>query len=229
MGAETKGLMDALLAVQRAAPKLQKDAINPHFKSRYMSLDSIVEKAMPLLSEHGLVWTTLPCRDVQGEPALRYRMIHAESGEELSETMPLLLAKPDPQGQGSAITYARRYSLVAVLNLVADEDDDGNAGSASSGNGNGARRGAVTARPPQDTERMASAPQRRLINGKAAEKNLPPSMLANIVNAAAEAELREFESQSAAEDWLRRSLDRLPARLVEPILEGIAKTEAVES
>jgi hypothetical protein len=45
--------------------------------------------------------------------------------------MPLLLAKSDPQGQGSAITYARRYALMAVLGLVADEDDDGNKASAA--------------------------------------------------------------------------------------------------
>jgi hypothetical protein len=42
--------------------------------------------------------------------------------------MQLLLSKNDAQGQGSAITYARRYALCAVLNLVADDDDDGQQG-----------------------------------------------------------------------------------------------------
>jgi hypothetical protein len=60
---------------------------------------------------------------------LTYILVHAESGTELRGEMALLPAKADPQGQGSAITYARRYALMAVLGLVADEDDDGNEGS----------------------------------------------------------------------------------------------------
>src|SRR4051794_12553128 len=121
-----KGLLGALLAVQQEAPTLRKDATNPHFKSKYVSLDTIVETIQPLLSKHGLVWTTLPCRDDTGAPALRYRLVHAETGEAFEDVMPLLVQKQDPQGFGSALTYARRYSITAVLNLVADEDDDGN-------------------------------------------------------------------------------------------------------
>jgi hypothetical protein len=125
----TTGLMPALLAVQAEAPTLPKDAENPHFRSKYTPLDTIVEVIGPILNRHGLVWTTLPGRDDLGEPALNYRLTHAETGEVLEGTMPLLLVKPDPQGLGSAITYARRYSICAVLNLVADVDDDGNRGS----------------------------------------------------------------------------------------------------
>lgn len=122
----TDTLLSSLLAVQKDAPALQKTKINPAFKSKYVSLDSLMEQIVPVLNSHGLVWTTLPTRDEQGQPALTYRLIHAESGEAIDGTMPLMLAKSDPQGQGSAITYARRYSLMAVLGLVADEDDDGN-------------------------------------------------------------------------------------------------------
>jgi hypothetical protein len=119
-------LLPALLRVQQDAPTLPRDATNPHYRSRYTSLDAIVEHIAPVLARHGLVWMTLPCRDSDGSPALRYRLAHAESGEAIEGVMPLLLTKSDPQGMGSAITYARRYSLCAVLNLVADEDDDGN-------------------------------------------------------------------------------------------------------
>lgn len=122
---EHNTLLDALWAVQSEAPTLPKDKTNPHFKSKYTPLDTMVEKIGPILSQHGLVWTTLPCRDEQGEPALRYRLAHVASGEELEGLMPLMLGKADSQGMGAAITYARRYSLAAVLNLVADEDDDG--------------------------------------------------------------------------------------------------------
>lgn len=129
------GLYDAILALQAEAPKLAKDAENPHFKSKYASLDGIVEKVGPLLVKHDLVWTTEPTfiREFDGSstpiPALRYTLTHAPSGESLEGTMPLLPTKPDPQGLGSALTYARRYSICSVLNLVGEDDDDGNAAS----------------------------------------------------------------------------------------------------
>jgi len=121
-------LLEAVLAFQAEAPTLPKDAINPHFRSKYTPLDTIVETIRPLLGKHGLVWMTLPVSS-EGRPALFYRLAHAKTGEQISGTMPLLLGKEDSQGLGSAITYARRYSLCAVLNLVADDDDDGNAAS----------------------------------------------------------------------------------------------------
>jgi hypothetical protein len=122
----TEGLLAAILAVQGEAPTLQKTASNPAFKgSKYAPLDTIVETVGPILHRHGLVWMTLPGRDDHGEPALTYRLAHAPTGEALEGSMPLMLSKNDAQGMGSAITYARRYALCAVLNLVADDDDDG--------------------------------------------------------------------------------------------------------
>lgn len=118
------GLLQALLAVQSEAPTLKKSATNPHFRNSYAPLDEIVQTVAPILHKHGLVWTTLPVHDEYG-PALTYRLAHAPTGEHLEGTMPLLLSKQDAQGQGSAITYARRYALCAVLNLVAEDDDDG--------------------------------------------------------------------------------------------------------
>ena len=138
-------LWTALHAFQSEATGLQKDKINPAFRSKYLSLDALHEQVMPLLNKHGLVWTTAPNFQAHGgtiEPNLSYRLIHAASGEETSGTLPLILGKRDMQGLGSAVTYARRYALMSVLGLVADEDDDGNAASrpakkkaASNGNG----------------------------------------------------------------------------------------------
>lgn len=144
------GLNAALLAVQKEAPKLQKDKINPHFKSTYLSLETLHEAIMPLLNKHGLIWTTGPSYVIAGDtavPTLAYKMIHAASGEVVDGAMPLSAAKSDPQGQGSAITYARRYALMAVLGLVADEDDDGNAGSRPRQQ-QSSRRGEI---PPSDS------------------------------------------------------------------------------
>jgi hypothetical protein len=121
-------LAQALLAFQKSAPAIQKDAINPHFGNRFPSLEGLMSAVVPQLNECGLIVTQLPTAilvDGRPSPALRTRITHAESGEHLEDVM-LLMGKEDPQGQGSAITYARRYSLMAMLGLVADEDDDGN-------------------------------------------------------------------------------------------------------
>jgi hypothetical protein len=118
-------LMTALLAVQSEAPTITKSATNPHFKSKFASLDDVMNEINPILTRHGLVWLTLPGRE-DGEPVLSYRLVHAATGEALEGSMPLMLKTADPQGQGSALTYARRYSIMAVLGLVTDEDDDGN-------------------------------------------------------------------------------------------------------
>lgn len=157
---EHETLLEALLAVQSETPALQKSKINPAFKSKYVSLDTLMETVMPILNAHGLVWLTLPCRDEAG-PALTYRLVHATSGEAVEGTMPLMLAKTDPQGQGSAITYSRRYSLMAVLGLVADEDDDGNKASKrqeASGRANG--NGSPEVLPPARVAEVVAAIKR---------------------------------------------------------------------
>jgi hypothetical protein len=124
------GLLAAMLAVQAESPKLPKDGTNPHFKSKFTKLETIVEKVGPILNKHGLVWFAMPSRSKDdGKPVLRYRLAHAPSGEALEDEMDLMLARSGAQEQGSGITYARRYALVSVLNLVADEDDDGHAAS----------------------------------------------------------------------------------------------------
>ena len=126
--AASGSLLKSMLAVQAELPKLRKDETatvrsdKGSYSYGYISLESIVEIVGPILSRHKLVWTTLP-----GVHELSYRLMHAETGEALVGTMGLELGKPDMQGLGSALTYARRYALTAVLNLVADEDDDGQA------------------------------------------------------------------------------------------------------
>lgn len=111
-----------LLAVQRELPRLQASAINPHFKSKYIPLEAIMAKVLPILNKHNYVLLQQPTT-LGGEPALVYRLVHT-TGAEIKDTMLLLSKSPDPQAQGSALTYARRYSLMALLGLVADEDDD---------------------------------------------------------------------------------------------------------
>ena len=111
-----------LLAAQMEMPALQKSAINPHFGNRFVPLDELIPAVLPILNAHNLVLIQQPTV-VDGQPALKTVLLHT-SGEVIESTMLLQASKPDPQQQGSAITYARRYSLLAWLGLVADADDD---------------------------------------------------------------------------------------------------------
>lgn len=117
----------AFVAFQAELPTVRKSATNPHFKSKFAPLDEVNPAVLAVLSKHGLAWATLPCVLADGSPGLRYMLMH-EAGGVLSGEMPLLKAGT-PQEQGSAITYARRYSIQAVTGVVTDEDDDGQAAS----------------------------------------------------------------------------------------------------
>lgn len=86
-------------------------------------------------------------------------------------------------------------------------------------------RRTVTAEPPKATEKLATSKQRGLLNAKAAEKGLSPETYANLIVAAAEQPVREFGGPEEALSFVNRSLDRLPARLVDPVLAGIEQTD----
>lgn len=101
--------------------KIPKSDNNPFFKSKYAALPSILDAIQIPLEESGLVFTQLP----DGE-FLTTLLIHFESGEFISSSYKMNPIKTDPQSIGSAITYARRYALGAILGLNIDEDDDGN-------------------------------------------------------------------------------------------------------
>lgn len=105
-----------------------KDATNPAFRSKYADLGAVWEAIKEPLSRHG--FSVIQSPDFDGETMwLRTTVLHI-SGERMEGRYPIRPTKPDPQGVGSAITYARRYSISAMLGVVADEDDDGNAASA---------------------------------------------------------------------------------------------------
>jgi ERF superfamily len=218
------GLMGALLAVQAAAPRMARDSVNPHFGSRFASLAAIMSDVGPLLCAHQLVWLCLPTTDEHGSPALTYRLTHVPSGEAIEDTMPLMCAKPDPQGQGSALTYARRYALTAVLSLVADDDDDGNAARATAQGAAAPANSQPVARPPAGTDRPCSAKQRAMVTARAGASGLSAGQLADIIKQAAGQQPGPWVNEDAAARWLARALDRLPARLVDDVLEGIART-----
>lgn len=104
-----------------------KDSVNPHFKSRYADLATVLDTVRPVLALHKLAVVQMPT-EMDGGPGLATTLVH-ESGEWMRSTVRLYPGKQDPQGIGSALTYARRYGLQAVLGIAADDDDDGHAGS----------------------------------------------------------------------------------------------------
>lgn len=113
----------ALLAAQREIEGVSKDSENPHFKSRFADLTSVIEATVPVLNRHGIVVIQLPTPGLEGTLSLTTMLLHAESGESISGTAVVPLAKQDPQAYGSAMTYARRYSLGAAVSLKFLDDD----------------------------------------------------------------------------------------------------------
>lgn len=122
---KTETLHQALAKAQSEMPLVKKDASNPFFKSRYAPLPSVLEVVLPVLHSNGLYLSQSPVTNGD-RIGIKTSITHAESGDSLESSFTVALAKNDPQGAGSAITYCRRYSLVAMLGLNVDEDDDGN-------------------------------------------------------------------------------------------------------
>jgi ERF superfamily len=115
----------ALVSAQLEMPELEKNAVNPHFKNRFMSLDNLIAKTRPVLNKHGLAIAQFPTVSETGGLVLTTVLLHGESGERLEFDTPLLGGAENMQQLGAAITYARRYAWQAVLGVAAEEDTDG--------------------------------------------------------------------------------------------------------
>lgn len=123
-----KELATALCNVQAALEPARFNANNPFFKSKYADLNSVYDACRHLMADNGLSLVQFPsAAPIENGPAvaLTSRLMH-QSGEWLEETMIIPLAKATPQDYGSALTYARRYAVSAIIGIVADEDDDAN-------------------------------------------------------------------------------------------------------
>ena len=122
-----KEIASALVKAQREFGPALKSSTNPHFRSRYADLSACVEAVIEGLNNNGIALIQ-ETHDAEGGVAVETVFIH-ESGERLSAgRFSVPATKQDAQGYGSALTYARRYSLMAACG-IAPEDDDGNAAS----------------------------------------------------------------------------------------------------
>lgn len=99
---------------------IKKETENPFFKSKYADLNAIFDEVKSKIEENGFVLL-----QTVEESILRTKIVHIETGEMLESRFCLITQKPDMQQLGSAVTYARRYSLLPMLNIEC-EDDDGN-------------------------------------------------------------------------------------------------------
>lgn len=123
-------LAQALISVQKQMTPAAKDGKNPFTRSNYATLNSVMESCRDILLTHGIWLTQLPVPAPlelgPGHIGLMTKLTHAKSGQWQSSLTVIPLPKADPQGMGSAITYARRYALTAMLGMIT-EDDDGEA------------------------------------------------------------------------------------------------------
>jgi len=121
---ELKQLAGALSKAQSEMSGAKKSAKNPFFKSNYANLEEVINCIKDPFANHGLSFLQFPV-SADGFAGVETTIMH-ESGEWVSNEFMLKCAKNDPQGMGSAITYARRYGLQSAVGLPS-EDDDGNA------------------------------------------------------------------------------------------------------
>lgn len=112
-----------LLEFQSKVDAVKKDAKNPFFKSVYVDINGVIKAISPTLKECGISYSQ--CPDIKdGVDVLVTRIYDSEKPDSyLVSTIKLIMAKQDMQQLGSAITYARRYAIISMLGLEAEDDD----------------------------------------------------------------------------------------------------------
>ncbi len=153
-------LTKALLGAQAEFPVILKTKTakiptksGGQYSYNYADLADINVAVNPILHNHGLVITQSPSITADGKPSLVTKLLHV-SGQWIDSEMLLHIASSDAQGQGSAITYARRYAKSAILDIVTETDDDGALATEN-------RREEAQRRPQQGAEPVRrAAPQR---------------------------------------------------------------------
>ena len=114
----------ALAKAQGGMKNAALNKVNPHFKSKYADLAGIRDAVIPALTGNGIAMVQTLEATVEGVHYLSTRLVHT-SGQWIESVCPIPNGG-DMQKMGSAITYARRYSLSAICGIAADEDDDAN-------------------------------------------------------------------------------------------------------
>lgn len=114
--------MTALLKAQKKIKPVTKSAENPYFKSKYADLNAILDAVTDALEEQNILLLQPTVTDGTSN-YVTTRLQHVDSGEFIESTLKLELAKATMQELGSAVSYARRYTLQSLLTLQAQDDD----------------------------------------------------------------------------------------------------------
>lgn len=124
----TENIFRALNEVTKEITNPKNSKVNPYFKSKYAPLSEILELVRPLLAVNGLS-ITQELLSIDGKVGVSTLITHSSGEWVETEPFYLTMEKDTAQGAGSCITYARRYSLSAILGISSEDDDDGNAAS----------------------------------------------------------------------------------------------------
>ena len=150
-------LAGALLAAQKEFTPVRKSKKGSielknggRYEYNYADLEGVLRMVFPVLHDNGLVLTQFPIVTDDGKGGLATQLIH-KSGQWIRATMGLTVTQTTAQGMGSAISYARRYSIGAVLGIVTTTDDDGAVASSEGSKGTTKRE------PPKGRETPATA------------------------------------------------------------------------
>ena len=120
-----KTLVDALVKAQSEMGHAVFDQVNPQFHSKFASLKSVIDAVKPALNKNGIAFIQ---RSIPMENGISIETVLYGHGEEITTgAVPVPAQKITAQGYGSAMTYAKRYSLAMACGVAADEDDDGEA------------------------------------------------------------------------------------------------------
>lgn len=170
-------LAAALVSFQYELTGAKKDSANPYFKSRYADLESCLSALKEPLHKHGLA-VVQTSKLTNNGPVLITTLMH-KSGQWIEGELPLSAAKQnDPQAQGSAITYARRYALAAITGLV-QIDDDAELAMGRGGKTEPVKKLEATSSPAKEPSKLSSVSTAASVKPpaepKAADKNPEPS------------------------------------------------------
>jgi hypothetical protein len=179
----------ALAKAQGQIEGASKGKVNPAFRSKYADLASVWDAAREPLSSNGLSVVQIPNKTPEGVELVT--MLLHSSGQWISSRYPIKPVKDDPQGMGSAITYGRRYSLMALVG-IAPEDDDGNAASGRDGGS-------------QETPRAAAQQHRQPVKSEPA----PPATTTAAKRITLDLGEGEIEEFPATPEGAAKTLDRL--------------------
>ena len=121
---ESDKIQKIIFEIQQEVGFIGKDSTNPHFKSKYASLEDIWSALKPIFARYRVMVSQVPGDIINGNIELITQIVDLDSSQYLLSRGFMPMGKEGPQAAGSAITYARRYFLCPLLGIVAGEDDD---------------------------------------------------------------------------------------------------------